>query len=41
VDTSFNISGLGAPDSGEYSLLLKNKAGSATVSFKIVIIGEY
>ncbi|XP_076821104.1 immunoglobulin-like and fibronectin type III domain-containing protein 1 [Clavelina lepadiformis] len=38
VDTSFTISGLNATDSGEFSLLLKNKEGSAKASFKIVII---
>nr|XP_039267384.1 twitchin-like [Styela clava] len=36
--TTFTITGVGAEDSGEYNLLLKNKAGSNTVGFKMTVI---
>jgi len=39
VDTTFAISGLSAQDTGDYSLLLKNKQGSTTANFRIVITG--
>lgn len=35
---SFNITGVGAEDSGEYGLVLKNKAGSTQVKFKVTVI---